>query len=94
VKDFVDNELNCSDVLDQQAINFKVPEDDEVRQNVDSDNDGIGCEAKEDININYTGKKAILHEEYGNLGDDAIMNVTNVDIASIKKRYNVKEPYW
>jgi hypothetical protein len=47
VTDFVGDELNCSDVLNQQAINFKVPDDDEGRQNFDSDNDGIGCEAKE-----------------------------------------------
>ncbi|MGH9986600.1 MAG: hypothetical protein ACRD8W_21870 [Nitrososphaeraceae archaeon] len=37
------------DVLNQQAINFKVPEVDEERQNFGSDNDGIGCKAKEDI---------------------------------------------
>jgi hypothetical protein len=36
-------------MLNQLAINFKVPEDDEERQNFDTDNDGIGCEAKEDI---------------------------------------------
>jgi hypothetical protein len=58
---FVDDELNCSDVLNQQAINFKVPEDDEVRQNFDSDNDGIGCEAKEDIGFS-SNENALLHQ--------------------------------
>lgn len=83
VKDFVDDELNCSDVLNQQAINFKVPDDDEERQNFDSDNDGIGCEAKEDIGFS-SNENAMLHQKFDKLGDEVIQNITNIDIASLK----------
>lgn len=83
VTDFVNGELNCSDVLNQQAINFKVPEDDEVRQNFDSDNDGIGCEAKEDIGFS-SNENALLHQKFVKLGDKIIQNITNIDIASLK----------
>ena len=93
VTDYTDDELNCFDVLDQQSINFKVPEDDEERQNFDTDNDGIGCEAKEDIGFS-SNENALLHQKFDKLGDKVIQNVTNIDIASLKSQYNVKESYW
>jgi hypothetical protein len=83
VTDYTDDELNCFDVLDQQSINFKVPEDNKERQNVDTDNDGIGCEAKEDIGFS-SNENALLHQKFDKFGDKVIQNVTNIDIASLK----------
>jgi hypothetical protein len=83
VTDFVGDELNCSDVLNQLEINFKVPEDDEERQNFDSDNDGIGCEAKEDIGFS-SNEDTLLHQKFDKLGDKVIQNITKIDIASLK----------
>lgn len=81
VTDYTDDELNCFDVLDQQSINFKGPEDDEERKNFDTDNDGIGCEAKKDIGYSNS---ILLHQKFDKLGDGVIQNVTNIDIASLK----------
>jgi hypothetical protein len=57
--------------------------DDEERQNFDSDNVGIGCEAKEDIGYS-SNENVLLHQKFDKLGDEVIQNVTNIDIASLK----------
>lgn len=54
-----------------------------MRQNFDSDNDGIGCEAKEDIGFS-SNENALLHRKFDKLGDRVIQNITNIDIASLK----------
>ena len=54
-------------MLNHQAINFKVPNDDvEERQNFDSDTDVIGCEAKEEIGFS---SNFLLNQKYDKLGD-------------------------
>ena len=65
--------LNCSDVLNQQAINFNVPN--EEGQNFDSETDGIGCEPKEEIGFS---SNFLLNQKYDKLGYEVIQNITIV----------------